>query len=42
MAEELVRKYGKIRPEMQAILDSLNEVPVDINPIFQRNKDTVS
>ena len=34
MAEELVKKYGHIRPEMQAILDSLHELPVDINPQF--------
>jgi len=36
MAEELVAKYGTIRPEMQAILDSLTEVPIDINPILSR------
>ena len=42
MAEDLVRKYGTVRPEMQAILDSLGDIPVDINPIFNRNKDTVS
>ncbi len=30
-----IGKYGTVRPEMQAAWDSLNEVPVDIEPIYE-------
>jgi Peptidase family M49 len=33
-AKEMLDKYGIIRPEMQKALDSLGNVPVDIEPIF--------
>ncbi len=30
-----IEKYGQVRPEMQAAWDSLSEVPVDIEPIYE-------
>lgn len=30
----LVEKYGTVRPEMQAALDSLRAVPVDVEPVY--------
>jgi hypothetical protein len=33
-AKELLDKYGIVRPEMQAALDRLHDIPVDIEPIF--------
>jgi hypothetical protein len=30
-----IEKYGEVRPEMQAAWDSLSEVPVDIEPIYE-------
>lgn len=42
MAEDLVRKYGSVRPEMQHILDGLGDLPVDIDPVYQREENSVS
>jgi len=33
-AKEMLDKYSLIRPEMKSALDRLNDVPVDIEPIF--------
>jgi hypothetical protein len=33
-AKELIEKYKVIRPEVQAALDKLKDVPVDIRPVF--------
>lgn len=33
-AQALVEKYGTVRPEMQAALDSLRAVPVDVEPVY--------
>jgi hypothetical protein len=29
-----VKKYGQIRPAMQRILDSLQDIPVDVDPVY--------
>ena len=34
-AKAFIERYGKMRPEMQALLDGLTDVPVDIVPIFE-------
>ena len=34
MASRLVEEYGTVRPEMQAVIDSLTDVPVDIDPVY--------
>jgi hypothetical protein len=34
-AQDFVATYGTVRPEMQAILDALTAIPVDIDPIFE-------
>jgi len=34
-AKALLEKHGQVRPEMQAVLDRLGDVPVDIRPIFE-------
>ena len=34
-ARTLLTKYAIVRPAMQKALDSLKDVPVDIDPIFQ-------
>jgi hypothetical protein len=34
-AQRFVADYGSVRPEMQAILDALEAIPVDIDPVFQ-------
>jgi hypothetical protein len=33
-AKELVRKYGSVQPAMAKVLDSLRNVPVDVEPVF--------
>jgi len=33
-AKELLGTYGVVKPEMQAILDRLSDIPVDIEPLF--------
>ena len=33
-AGELLERYGTMRPEMQAALDRLGSVPVDIRPSY--------
>ena len=33
-AEALVTRYGTVRPAMKKLLDSLSDVPVDIDPIY--------
>jgi uncharacterized protein YjbJ (UPF0337 family) len=33
-AKAILDKYSLIRPEMKGALDRLNDVPVDIEPIF--------
>jgi len=33
-AQELVKKYGTISPAMAKVLDSLRDVPVDVEPVF--------
>jgi hypothetical protein len=33
-AKELLETYGVIKPEMQSILDRMNDIPVDIEPLF--------
>jgi hypothetical protein len=34
-AQAMLAKYGQLRPEMQAVLDKLGDIPVDIKPIFE-------
>jgi hypothetical protein len=34
-AKAMLARYGRMRPEMQAVLDSLTGVPVDIKPVFE-------
>jgi len=34
-ARELLQRMGIVRPEVQRVLDKLQNVPVDINPIFK-------
>jgi hypothetical protein len=34
-AKAFIERYGKMRPEMQALLDGLTDVPVDIVPVFE-------
>ncbi|HOX43691.1 MAG TPA: peptidase [Myxococcota bacterium] len=34
-ARALLERYGRVRPEMRAVLDRLGDVPVDIRPIFE-------
>jgi hypothetical protein len=34
-ARELLRRMAIVRPEVQRVLDKLQNVPVDINPIFK-------
>jgi hypothetical protein len=33
-AQELVRKYGKVGAPMAKLLDSLRDIPVDVDPVF--------
>ena len=33
-AKAMLDKYGVVRPEMQKALDTLKDVPVDIEPVF--------
>jgi hypothetical protein len=33
-AKELVRKYGKVAAPMAKLLDSLRDIPVDVDPVF--------
>jgi len=33
-AKELVSRFGTVRPEMQALIDALVTVPVDIDPVY--------
>ena len=33
-AKAMLDKYGIVRPEMKAVLDRMNDVPVDIAPTF--------
>ena len=33
-AKAMLDTYGIVRPEMQAVLDRMNTVPVDIAPVF--------
>ena len=33
-AKEMLDKYGVVRPEMQKVLDKLNDLPTDIAPMF--------
>jgi hypothetical protein len=33
-AQELVRKYGKVAAPMAKLLDSLRDIPVDVDPVF--------
>jgi len=33
-AKEMLDKYGVIRPEMQKVMDKLNDLPTDIAPMF--------
>jgi hypothetical protein len=33
-AKEMIAKLGTVRPEVQRVLDKLNNVPVDIEPIY--------
>lgn len=33
-AKEMLEKYVVIRPEMRQALDKLNDVPIDIAPIY--------
>ena len=37
-AEELVRNYGTVKPAMANVLESLRDVPVDVEPIFAIEK----
>ena len=37
-AKSLLEKYCTIRPPMKAILDNLNQIPVDIEPLFPMAK----
>ena len=38
-AAQLVADYGTVRPEMQALLDGLVTIPVDIDPIYVFDED---
>lgn len=33
-ARALVERYGKVRPEMARLIESLRDVPVDVDPVF--------
>jgi hypothetical protein len=33
-AKGLVERYGTVRPEMQALIDALRAIPVDIDPVY--------
>lgn len=33
-AQRLLERYGAVDPAMQAVLDSLTDIPVDIDPVF--------
>jgi hypothetical protein len=33
-AKELLKTYGRVKPEMQGILDKLSDIPVDIEPLL--------
>lgn len=33
-AQDLVKRYGTVRPEMTRLLASLRELPVDVDPVF--------
>ena len=33
-AENLVERYGPLRPEMRRLLDSLDAIPVDVDPVY--------
>ena len=33
-AQSLIDRFGVVRPEVQKVLDRLNDVPVDIAPRF--------
>lgn len=33
-AQRLVERYGAVHPAMRAVLDSLTDIPVDIDPVF--------
>jgi hypothetical protein len=33
-AQRLVERYGTVHPAMQAVLDELGDIPVDIDPVF--------
>jgi hypothetical protein len=37
-----VEKYGKVRPVMQKILDSLDDIPVDVDPVYPTAQTQVS
>lgn len=34
-AQALVKRYGTVRPEMERLLASLGELPVDVDPVFE-------
>jgi hypothetical protein len=34
MAKNLFARYAKIGPEMQRVIDKMNDIPVDIEPVF--------
>jgi len=34
-AQALVKRYGKVRPEMAKLLAHLESVPVDVDPVFE-------
>ncbi|RKY78855.1 peptidase [candidate division KSB1 bacterium] len=38
-AKELIEKYAVIKPEVQKALDSLNDIPVDIHPVYPIEKE---
>jgi hypothetical protein len=33
-AQELVKRYGAVKPAMAKVLESLHDVPVDVEPVF--------
>ena len=34
-AEEMVKQYGTVKPAMQKLLDTLTDIPVDVDPVYQ-------
>ena len=34
-AQEMLGKLGVVRPEVQIVLDRLNDIPIDIRPIYE-------